>query len=275
MKMVDLHIHSNHSDGTDSVEELADKLKEIGITVCALTDHDTVDGCDKLAQLLPERIRFYKGIEFSCVTQFGKCHILGYGVNTSGEYLIKAIDAGREKRAKKLKIRLAYLKETFDIVFPNEEVKALSDMPSVGKPHIAQLMVKQGLASSVQEAIKTYMSAFPSETDRLDAKTAVGAILSSDGTPVWAHPLGGEGEKPISEETFYHQLELLLSYGLKGLECCYSRYNIEQRAFLLDAAKKHHLTVTGGSDYHGATKDILPGCLSSDGTEAEQYITLK
>jgi len=85
----------------------------------------------------------------------------------------------------------------------------------------------------------------------------VKAILAAGGIPVWAHPLGGEGERRISAEEFQTQLETLLSYGLQGLECWYSRYTEKEIQGLLGTAQEKGLLVSGGSDYHGANKPHL------------------
>ena len=90
--------------------------------------------------------------------------------------------------------------------------------------------------------------------DRIEAKTAVEAITASGGFPVWAHPLGGEGEKRLSPEKFEKLLSALTGYGIRGLECHYSRYTAREAAFLTARAEAAGLTVTGGSDYHGSNK---------------------
>ena len=96
---------------------------------------------------------------------------------------------------------------------------------------------------------------------------AIEAITAAGGFPVWAHPLGGEGEKRLTEEKFESQLETLLGYGLRGLECRYSRYGRKESEFLLGHAARRGLVPTGGSDYHGSNKkDIQLGQLGYDWT---------
>ena len=86
------------------------------------------------------------------------------------------------------------------------------------------------------------------------ARIAVNAIISAGGIPVWAHPLGGEGEVHISEEEFYKKFEVMKSIGIRGLECHYSRYDKKEAEFLVKVAKENGLFITGGSDYHGWRK---------------------
>ena len=99
-------------------------------------------------------------------------------------------------------------------------------------------------------------------------KTAVDAILAAGGFPVWAHPLGGEGEKRLTSEKFEALFAHLLACGIRGLECRYSRYGRAEREFLLDRASSAGLVPTGGSDYHGINKpDLKIGCLGTDDGE--------
>ena len=100
---------------------------------------------------------------------------------------------------------------------------------------------------------------------KADGKAVVEAILASGGIPVWAHPLGGTGEKLLTNEQFANQLALLKSAGLKGLECYYSRYDEKQIQFLLETAEKNDLFTSGGSDYHGTNKTVQLGELNAFG----------
>ncbi len=88
---IDLHMHSTASDGTDTPEELLEHIKEVGIRIFSLTDHDAIDGCAQLEAIIPEGITFVPGVEFSCITRAGKCHILGYGYQTSAPSIHRKI----------------------------------------------------------------------------------------------------------------------------------------------------------------------------------------
>ncbi len=123
----------------------------------------------------------------------------------------------------------------------------------------------RGLAENIDTAIQRYINPCPVLRDRIDGSTAVSAILHAGGIPVWAHPLGGEGEKRLAQEQFRAQLAYLMGCGIRGLECYYSRYESADRAFLAEQAALHGLLVSGGSDYHGSNKRNLPlGRLSAD-----------
>ena len=218
---IDLHMHSTASDETDAPLQLAEKAKAAGIEVFALTDHDTVAGAEQLAGRLPEGVTFVPGIEFSCRMDTGKCHILGYRCDTSHPAFQASIREGAALREGKLNLRLNFLRDR-GITFPEAETDALHRLPSAGKPHLGNLMVKYGYAASRAEAIRDVINLCPTGSSRISAETAMRAILASGGIPVWAHPLGGEGEKMVGPEQFGMMLDELSGYGLEGLECFYS-----------------------------------------------------
>lgn len=260
---IDLHMHSTASDGTDTPEQLAEKMKTEGIQVFALTDHDTVDGVKALAGKAPNSVMFIPGIEFSCRMDSGKCHILGYDCDTDHPAFREALEEGVTLRKAKLEKRIAFLYEQ-GIRFPEDELEKLRQMPSVGKPHLAKLMMKYGYAADIQTAIVETINRCPSHNSRIAAKIAVTAILASGGIPVWAHPLGGEGEKEIAPKQFDNMLNELTEYGLMGMECFYSKYSLIKCQELASVAREHNLLISGGSDYHGTNKSIAPGTLNKD-----------
>lgn len=261
MGKADLHIHSIYSDGTDSAAELIEIMKRAGISVFSVTDHDGLGFYDNRDYELPEGMVIIPGIEFSCIADGIKCHILGYGMDTDNALLRKAVADGGKLREKKLDIRLNCLFEKHGIRFDEKEVDELRKIPSAGKPHIARKLIEHGYGDTVAEVIKKYLTGMPGENDRIDAKYAVDAIVASGGVPVWAHPLGGEGEKRLEKREFRKRFYLLKKYGIQGLECFYSRYSLKEEEYLASVAEKNRLLITGGSDYHGRNKDILPGML--------------
>ena len=263
--LTDMHIHSTASDGTDGVRELLAKVRRTGIRVFSLPDHDTIQGSLEMERLVPQDMLFVKGIEFSCITRVGKCHILGYDYDETAPCFQASLEEGRRRRRRKLDRRLRFLKETYGIGFSDGELHSLYQINSVGKPHLGNLLVAKGVASNKEEAIETYLNPCKTESDRLDAEEVVHAILSAGGIPVWAHPLGGTGERPLGNEEFQSQLELLADAGVKGLECYYSIYTQEQIQFLLDTAERRRLYISGGSDYHGVNKTVQLGCLNAYG----------
>ena len=268
---VDLHIHTDASDGTDTPEELLWNIQKAGINVFAITDHDTIKGAMKMKRIIPPGIKFIQGIEFSCRTEGGiKCHILGLNYNEHNPDFQEALRTGDNLRHQKFDLRIKLLREQFGITFSDDEISSLRKIPSVGKPHIANMIVMKGLAGSRNEAIDRYIDKCKTGNSRIDASLAVKGILSAEGIPVWAHPLGGEGERELPEQDFRRALGELMSYGLKGLECWYSKYDVATCRKLADTAERSGLCVSGGSDYHGTNKSIPLGKLNSDGESISQ-----
>ena len=263
--LIDLHIHTTASDGSDSPAELARKVA--GLRIFSVTDHDTIDGALQMENLVPPGTVYIRGVEFSCVSPAGKCHILGYGYDPRHPALLAALEEGRTLRLEKLQRRLEALRAHFGIILTDDELSRLYSLNSPGKPHLGKILLDRGLAETLDGAIQTYLKIRVPGRDRIDAGHAIAAIEKAGGRSVWAHPLGGEGEKRLTPEKFEDQLQTLLAAGLKGMECHYSRYSREEIQFLRDRAAAHGLTVTGGSDYHGINKrDLELGMLSMEDT---------
>ena len=256
MEKADLHIHSNYSDGSDSIEILAKNVEHAGIKIFALTDHDTIEGCIEMSQIINSDIKFIPSIELTCKAGNIKCHILGYNCNPYNKTLNNLIQKGKILRKQKLETRINYLKNQWNIELTPEEKDWLYSRKSVVKTHIANILVNRNLASDNVSAMKKYLDGCKSGDTRFSGEEAINAIIDANGIPVWAHPLGGEGEKHDTKEEFLPKLESMLTFGIQGLECYYSRYNEEEISFLLECCKKYNLLVSGGSDYHGSNKDI-------------------
>ena len=250
---VDLHIHTTASDGADSPRVLAEKVAAAGLELFSVTDHDTIAGALEMENIVPEGVRYIRGVEFSCVSPAGKCHILGYGYDPDHPAFRGALAEGRRLRLEKLDRRLEQLRRDHGIELTDDERTWLMSLGSPGKPHLGQIIRNRGLAPDRDGAIRGFIRDVPGR-DRIEAKMAIEAITAAGGFPVWAHPLGGEGEKRLTEEKFEALLETLLGYGLRGMECRYSRYGRKESEFLLDHAARLGLTPTGGSDYHGSNK---------------------
>lgn len=257
MAKVDLHVHSNCSDGSDNVSELISKIENSDIKIFALTDHDTIEGCSEMKKLVPNDIKFIQGVELTCQADYIKCHILGFGCDIQNEKLNDLIKKGKNLRRIKMETRIDYLKNKWNIELTQEELDWLTSRKSVVKTHFANILVKRGLEKDNVSAMKKYLDDCKTQNTRFDIKEAIEAIVDSGAIPVWAHPLGGEGEKHFTEEEFLPRLELMITFGIKGLECYYSRYNDEEIALLKHLAKENGLLISGGSDYHGTNKQNI------------------
>ena len=265
MTRFDLHLHSINSDGSDSVKELVEKVANSGINVFALTDHDTVEGCSEIDKYLTKNIKCIKGVELTCKLKNIKCHILGYGIDIYNKSLTDLIEYGKELRRKKLETRINYLKDVWGIILTEDELNWLYSRKSVVKTHIANILVNRGLSDNNVDAMKKYLDGCKSGDTRFDGIEAIKVIKDAGGIPVWAHPLGGEGEEHISEKEFLIQLKTMQEGGIEGLECYYSRYNKDEEEMLVKYAEMNGLLISVGSDYHGLNKTVKLGCLSSEG----------
>ena len=157
MGKADLHLHSNISDGSDSIEELVKVIENANINIFALTDHDSVLGCNEVYKYLPKNIKYIPGVELTCETEDIKCHILGYNCNTENEKLLSLIEKGKKLRRIKLDTRIKFLKDKWGIELTQSELDWLYSRKSVVKTHIANILVNRGLAEDNVSAMDKYL----------------------------------------------------------------------------------------------------------------------
>lgn len=267
---IDLHMHSTVSDGTDSPEELIRNVKKAGIETYALTDHDTIKGALMAERILEDSkqdLEFFRGIEFSCETddeQKQDCHLLGFEYDPKDPVFAEAAEDAHQIRMDKTENRLKALKE-HGIRLSEEDVETLRNIPSPGKPQIADYMLKNGFPGDRNQAID-YIGKIEKKM-RMPSGAVIRAIIHSGGIPVWAHPLGETFRDRISYEECDRRMRLLIGEGIMGIECWYSKYGREDVDFLLRQADKYHLLISGGSDYHGSRKTVKLGQLNDFGEE--------
>ncbi len=269
----DLHLHSTASDGSDTPHELAEKAIAAGLSVFALTDHDTTAGISALLDAVAGRAKVITGVEFSCKENGKSTHILGYGFTPNAPAIEKTLLYGQKLRLWNTEMRLDYLEKHHGIRFTDEENKWILTQNSPSRLHVIMLLMRHGYGNSFREAATLYLDGSKPYEKRLTAGDAISAISEAGAIPVWAHPLGGEGDLHTSPEEL---LPVLLDYGLMGLECYYSRYTDKEAAYLCTLAKKHKLLISGGSDYHGENKSVRLHELSAEGTtiQAEKLTLL-
>ena len=257
---IDLHMHTTVSDGTDTPEEILDRVKDKGIELFSVTDHDAIKGCAVIRKLRkPEDPRFLTGVEFSCRDEEGQYHILGYGYDPEAESIRGLVEKGHRIRMRKIHTRLDFLEREFGIVFPPEEIEQLLRLDNPGKPHLANLLVKDGYAKSKETAMRDYLNKLRIRLEFLKPEEAIAGILAGGGIPVLAHPTFGNGDQLIQGEDMNRRLQRLTAYGLQGVEAFYSGFSRQNREEILGFAGKYHLYVTAGSDYHGKNKRVQLG----------------
>jgi len=251
---VDLHIHSTASDGRLTPEDVVRLAAKNGLSVIAITDHDSVDGIAvalAAAESSPS-LRVISGVEINTDIPNGEVHILGYFVDYKNEELkhaLKALRHSREIRARKMIAKLGEL--GMEVAW--QRVRELAGGGSVGRPHIAQAMLEQGYIPSLQEAFTKYIGrngpAY-AERERLSPEEAVKLVVRAGGLPVLAHPADtNDLEKLVVR---------LKEVGLVGLEAYYDGYGRKTTQRLVQLANKYGLLTSGGSDFHGLGGDETP-----------------
>ncbi len=254
-RRIDLHMHTTVSDGTDSPAEILARVKEAGIGLFSVTDHDAV----KAGRIIPglrddDDPRFVSGVEFSCRDDEGKYHILGYGFDPDAPAIRAVTDHGHALRMEKVRARLDFLAERFGFTFSDEDTAGLLAQDNPGKPHIGNLMVRYGYCATKEEAIKEYINQLRLRSRYIRPEEAIGGILAAGGIPVLAHPCYGSGDELILGTELEARVRRLMDCGLRGLEAYYSGFSRKLRGQVLDLAERFRLLVTAGSDYHGTNK---------------------
>ena len=247
MSQVDLHIHSTASDGKFSPEAIVGKAAELGLTVIALTDHDSVDGIApalRAGRAFP-RLKVIPAVEISTDTPGGQAHVLGYFIDYTSTELKSALErfhSSRRRRAQGMIARLGDLGIHIDW----ERVQEIAGDGSIGRPHIVQAMLEKKYITTFGEAFDKYIGhdgpAYV-ERDKMTPAEAVELILRSKGLPVLAHPFTVTDPEAL--------IIKLKAAGLIGIEAYYKDYTDDEIKSLVSLADKYGLIATGGTDYHG------------------------
>lgn len=263
---VDFHTHTTCSDGTYTPEELVQLAAQEGIEFLAITDHDEVGGILRAKQEAKKyKIQVIPGIECSTTFSGGNRHILGYGINPKSKAIQQYVVRQQARRIEKVQKIIEKLK-ALGMVVSYEEVEKYSPAGSIGRPHIAQVMLEKGYVSSVQEAFELYIGkgkpayATVAETT---PKEVIDVIKAAGGIPVLAHPF----QMNLSMEETFQEIERLMKLGLKGIEIIYPEHTSEQNYRLILFAGNHNLYVTAGSDFHGKNKANQLGCCFQNETK--------
>ncbi|MCS7324379.1 MAG: PHP domain-containing protein [Anaerolineae bacterium] len=246
--LTELHCHTTASDGVFSPSEVVRHARARGVTLLAITDHDTLAGHAEAFEAGQHwGVRVVPGIEISTLSSQGEVHVLGYNVRPSDEavrHRIAALRDVREHRARCILEKLAAL----GVHVPFEAVQAQAGDGMIGRPHVARAMVQLGLVPDVQTAFDRYLAegkpAFVPH-EGLTPADAVHLIHAANGIAVLAHPGLYQGNIEVL-------LNELLIAGLDGVEAYYPLHTPEQVQRFTAFAQQHGLLVTGGSDFHGS-----------------------
>jgi predicted metal-dependent phosphoesterase TrpH len=247
MPLVDLHVHTNASDGRYSPAEIVNRAAQAGITVLAITDHDTVYGITPAldATKFFPNLTMIPGVEINTDTPQGEAHILGYFIDYTNPELLSILKNLRESRQDRARKIIAKL-DTIGMPLSWERVNEIASTESIGRPHIARAMLEKGYISSLKEAFEKYIGRDgPAyiERSKLTPVQAANLILNAKGLPVLAHPFTVNEPEAI--------IRVLKENGLVGIEVYYGGYSTTSISLLLSLSRKYSLIATGGSDYHG------------------------
>jgi predicted metal-dependent phosphoesterase TrpH len=247
VSLVDLHVHSNVSDGRLTPPELVRKAAGLGLKVLSLTDHDVVDGVAPAltaAAAFPDFLMI-PGVEISTDLPDGEAHILGYYIDYASRELGEALERfrnSRQTRARRMVEKLAGLGIDIDW----SRVQEIAGEGSIGRPHIARAMLEKGYIATFEEAFEKYIGrdgpAYV-ERDKMTPEEAVALVLRAGGLPVLAHPFTVADPDEMARR--------LKKVGLIGIEAYYKDNTPAQTSDTLELAERYGLIATGGSDYHG------------------------
>jgi predicted metal-dependent phosphoesterase TrpH len=259
MSRLDLHLHTTHSDGSLTPAEVLRLAHKAQVNALAITDHDIVSGIPEAMGVGAELgIEVIPGVEISSRLGDSELHILGYCLHWEDPELnrrLAALRASRHSRNPQIIERLRSL--GLDVTY--EEVQALAGTDSVGRPHIARILIDKKYVTSAKDAFDRYLAdgrpAYVAR-DLPEPADAIDWIRAAGGVAVLAHPTWAK----VSGEGLNALLTRLKGEGLGGIEVHYSTHTKRQTTEYLDLAKRLNLLVTGGSDFHGITKpDIEVG----------------
>ncbi|TFF88911.1 MAG: PHP domain-containing protein [Promethearchaeota archaeon] len=277
--MIDLHLHSNNSDGLDSPQDLVDKAIKKNLKAIALTDHDNIDGIKEFLSYAEERdIIAIPGIEISIKHEPSReiedVHIVGLNVNYKNLHLKEGLRKQMEGRLGQKKDICRRLREELGYNIPYKEVKSLVQKNSVGRPHIVEIMIKNNpkkvKGKTKNELFKMISLGGKAYVDRkfeLNLEESIELIKTAEGIPILDHP----GIYEVSDRTKF--VEMCIDAGIEGIEVEYTYsknrpyVGTEKQdwamKFLPDfyrrIANRYNLIKSGGSDYHGGKKNIEIG----------------
>lgn len=254
-KYVDLHVHTTASDGTFTPSQVVEKAKEFGFSAIAIADHDTTQGIAEAFKKGEELgIEIVPSIELSAYYNNLEMHVLGYYFNwqdgTFNEKLLALRDTRRE-RAVKIVEKLKTSGINLNI---NEILQNAGEDKAIGRPHIAQQLIKEGYCKDVSEVFEKYLGEgcvgyVPKP--KLTPQQAFAVIKEYGGIPVIAHPMINNVNESLPE---------LIKDGAMGIEVYHTEHTYKQSQYLWNFATKNNILITGGSDCHGLIKeDILMG----------------
>ena len=270
--MIDLHTHTNCSDGTDSPRELVNKAIVQGLDVLGISDHDTTAGWKEATESLRGSLKLALGSEISCLTTDGiSVHMLGLLFDPEYAEMQQVLEETRDGRLPRMRKMIEKMRaEGMDISMADVE-QAMPAGATMGRPHLADALVAKKIVKSRDEAFVDLLhneSRFYVSHAAPTPAEAIALIRRAGGVSVIAHPFASHRGQILKAEDFSD----LVAAGLNGIEVDHRDQNPEERAMLRSIAKELDLVVTGSSDYHGTGK---LNSLAENHTHREQWEKLE
>lgn len=252
--VIDLHTHTSYSDGTDTPAQLINKALASGISIIGLTDHDSISGWQEATDALRTGISLVPGAEISCQTPDGiSVHILGLLFDSNNSELMNTLEKTRENRHGRMEKIIARINDAGIDITIDDVLEQLSDGATLGRPHLADALVKKGIVASRDEAFtqmlhnnsKYYVSHYSPTPEAV-----IKLIKAAGGVSVIAHPMASHRGRTISLDTFGS----IIQAGLDGIEVDHRDHSPDEKSQLIKLANESNLIMTGASDYHGNGK---------------------
>jgi len=251
-RVADLHLHTHFSDGTDSPERVVELAVAAGLSIIAITDHDNTEALSPAAVAAARSgIELIAGIEMSASAEGEEVHLLGFLIDTGNPVLTQHLAEQQARRVERVREMVQKLKGA-GVTIDAEEVFAVAGQGTVGRPHVAQVLLKHGYITTFSEAFTRYIG--PKNPgfvpgSPLAPSRIIRVIRAAGGVPVLAHPVYLKRDDLI---------EQFVTEGLAGLEVYHSGHEPDTVRHYEQLANRLHLLRTGGSDYHGNSKEGLP-----------------
>ncbi|MBO9626661.1 MAG: PHP domain-containing protein [Microbacterium sp.] len=263
----DLHLHSNHSDGTQPPAEVVRQAHAHGVRTVALTDHDRTTGWGEAGEAATDLgMTFIPGMELSAKHEWRSVHVLGYLFDPDDAALVAETDRIRGDRIGRAERIVRNIGRDYDLLWEDVVAQTAGDA-TVGRPHIADALVARGIVRDRTEAFDGILhprEGYYEPHYAPDPLTAVRLITDAGGVAIIAHPVTS-GRDRMMPLPF---IERLIDAGLGGFEIDHRENTAEGKRVLREIAARHDLIVTGSSDYHGAGKPNLPG----ENTTSEEMV---
>lgn len=253
MREIDLHVHTNISDGSETPDETVRIASQLGLRAIAITDHDNVNGvAEAIAAGKKYGVEVVAGMELGCGWYGREVHMLGYDLDVNAKTLAPVLEwvvNDREERNRKM----MELLNSDGLGVDLDELRLRHPGSTIGRPHFALCLVEAGLAESVQDAFERFLDPGRKYYIRrhfLSVEQAAELIRGAGGKPVIAHPK----QYRLSDESFTELMHRSADCGVAGMECYYSGYGSADVEKYLSAAREYGFCATAGSDWHGKHK---------------------